>query len=186
MVNRGITMGTSQSTQHSGADTLYRKVGKWVARDPDAVAVKDLGGRSMTYGEVSRRADAIGLTLHTMGARTGSRVAVFCEPTVDTVATIFAIHRIGAAYVPLDVHASDTRLHDILDESGASILVHHKPTATRAEALLRRNRPTTVRPLDLAATANLKVRPLSDSARRKMLRSFCTRADQPGNTRELR
>ncbi|KAK9772055.1 hypothetical protein SCAR479_11218 [Seiridium cardinale] len=162
-VERAIDLGTGVETRSwvlkPELDTLSRRFSAWVAKDPNALAVKDLSGRSMTYLEASQRADAIALTLHTTRAGKGSRIAVLLEPTVDTIATILAIHRTGAVYVPLDIYANEQRLSDILDESGATILIHHRQTASRASVLAKRRR---VRLLDLAAAKGLKVHPFAD------------------------
>lgn len=142
LVEKGVTMGTGSlttrtTTTDSQPDTLSRRFNSWVAQDPDATAVRDLTGRGLTYLETSQRADAIALTLHNVGAGTGSRISVLCEPTVDTVAIILAIHRTGAAYVPLDIYANDQRLNDILDESSTTVLLHHSPTTARASKLCK-------------------------------------------------
>ncbi|KAK0725838.1 putative Nonribosomal peptide synthetase 14 [Lasiosphaeris hirsuta] len=160
-IARGI--GPALESDVRKPNTLSKMIDDWVARDPDAMAVKDLAGRSMTYLQVSRRADAIGLTLHAMGARSGSCVGVLCEASVETVAAILAIHRVGAAYVPMDVYANDTRLDDILGESNVSILIHHAQTTIRAESLARER--STIRLLDLVGTEKLKVHPFADTSR---------------------
>lgn len=141
LVHRGIALGAGEPvevTALTSADTLAKRFDAWVARDPDAVAVKDAQGRSLTYKQASYRADQITLALLAREPHgVGSRVSVLCEPTVETAAIILAILRIGAAYVPLDVYATDQRLHDILDESGATVLLCHGATAGRASTMAR-------------------------------------------------
>ncbi|KAI1844908.1 hypothetical protein JX266_008924 [Neoarthrinium moseri] len=164
-VQKAIDLGTGPKTGpgvlEPQLDTLSRRFSAWVTKDPDATAVKDLSGLSRTYLQTSQRADAIALTLHTTRAGKGSRIAVLLEPTVDTIAVILAIHRTGAVYVPLDIYANEQRLSDILDESGATILVHHARTASRASTLAVGRK---VRLLDLAAAKDLSVQPFSDAS----------------------
>ncbi|PNY23690.1 LOW QUALITY PROTEIN: Hybrid Polyketide synthase-nonribosomal peptide synthetase [Tolypocladium capitatum] len=164
LVERGVALGTGTSTAsmvtNIGPDTLSRRFNVWVAQDPEAVAVKDMAN-SMTYLETSQRADEIAMALQSVkGVCARSRISVLCEPTVDTAAAILAIHRIGAAYVPLDIYATDQRLDSILDESGAMVLVHHAPTAARASRLVQGRQ---IQLFDTATAADMIVaRPIGD------------------------
>ncbi|KAF4239421.1 hypothetical protein CNMCM8980_003116 [Aspergillus fumigatiaffinis] len=119
------------------AGTLSKIFNSWVDKDPHALAVKDTTGKAKTYLQLSERASAIAASLLNAGAVPSNPIGVLLEPTVDTIATILAILRIGAAYVPLDTRSSDAVLTDILQESQPGIVIHHSATAQRSKMLLR-------------------------------------------------
>jgi pseurotin A synthetase (hybrid polyketide synthase/nonribosomal peptide synthetase) len=119
------------------AGTLSKIFNTWVDKDPHALAVKDTTGKAKTYLQLSERASAIAASLLNAGAVPSNPIGVLLEPSVDTIATILAILRIGAAYVPLDTRSSDAVLTDILQESQPGIVIHHSATAQRSKMLLR-------------------------------------------------
>ncbi|KAL4745664.1 hypothetical protein BDW72DRAFT_198425 [Aspergillus terricola var. indicus] len=118
-------------------DTLSKTFNTWLVKDSQALAVKDTAGRTKTYSELSERSNAIAAALMNAGAAPCSRIGVLLEPNVDTIATILAILRIGATYVPLDTRSSDELLTDILHESRLGIVVHHSASSQRGKKLLR-------------------------------------------------
>ncbi|KXJ85216.1 hypothetical protein Micbo1qcDRAFT_210158 [Microdochium bolleyi] len=153
MVQEAVVAGTGASlpTTPDGAvgdslTTVSRRITRWVERDPQAIAVKDSSGTPRTYLEILQRADIIAAALFRTAASSsstanpigpGSLICVLTEPSADTVSCILAILRLGATYVPLDVRNADERLADVLDESGARIVVFHNQTKERAMKLPR-------------------------------------------------
>ncbi|KAH7024908.1 uncharacterized protein B0I36DRAFT_416764 [Microdochium trichocladiopsis] len=148
MVQEAVVAGTGASLPTTGENlaTVSRRIARWAERDPHAIAVKDSSGTPRSYLEVSQRADVIAAALSRTAASSssaatpigpGSLICVLTEPSADTVSCILAILRLGAAYVPLDVRNADERLADVLDESGARIVVFHNQTRERAMKLPR-------------------------------------------------
>nr|ADU56090.1 hypothetical protein CA878-12 [uncultured organism CA878] len=72
-----------------------------VQRRRDAVAVVD-GDRAMSFGELAEHAERLAGHLHCRGVRRGDRVAVVMDRSPDLVATLLAVWKAGAAYVPVD------------------------------------------------------------------------------------
>ncbi|HEX2189199.1 MAG TPA: amino acid adenylation domain-containing protein [Longimicrobiaceae bacterium] len=92
------------------------------ASRPDAVALT-FRGRSLTYGELDRRADAVARRLVELGAGPGDRVAVRMERGPDMVAALLGVLKAGAAYVPVDpAHPAD-RVRYVLEDSGAKLVI---------------------------------------------------------------
>ncbi|RYP14471.1 hypothetical protein DL765_006361 [Monosporascus sp. GIB2] len=119
------------------AGTLSKIINTWVDKDPHALAVKDTSGKTKTYLQLSERSNAIAAALMNAGAALSNPIGVLLEPGVDTIATILAILRIGAAYVPLDTRSSDELLSKILQESRPGIVLYHAATAQRSKKLIR-------------------------------------------------
>ncbi|KAL2830329.1 hypothetical protein BDW59DRAFT_158657 [Aspergillus cavernicola] len=130
LVNKALVAGTGLVVEFDWAktQTVSQRVDAITALRPDGVAVKDLNGKTRTYAETQARVNALALALQQAGVTSGARVAVYCEPTVDTVASILAIHRVGAAYIPLDVRNSPERLADIVKECNPAVILYHGVT----------------------------------------------------------
>jgi len=171
MAQEAISAGTGVSLTQTEETTVSRRITHWVSKDPHAIAVKDSSGVSRTYLEISKRADVIAAALErsagSEGIGPGSLVCVLTEPCTDTVSCILAILRLGAAYVPLDVRNADERLADVLDESGAQLVVFHTATRDRATQLPRTRQ--SVRYLNLSILddneAPIKLSPSVDRSR---------------------
>ncbi|KAE8149917.1 hypothetical protein BDV25DRAFT_120086 [Aspergillus avenaceus] len=130
LVQKALVAGTGPTVKFDWAETqtLSQRVEAITAQRGDSVAVKDMNGRVRTYAEMQSRIHALASALREAGVNSGARVAVHCEPTVDTVASILAIHRVGGAYVPLDVRNSPERLADIITECTPAVILYHGAT----------------------------------------------------------
>jgi amino acid adenylation domain-containing protein len=82
-------------------------------RFSEKIAVRCLDN-SMTYLELERYVSNLSHILINLGIGPGCRVAIHLEKSIDAVASIYAILRSGAAYVPLDPHSPVTRTKAIL------------------------------------------------------------------------
>ncbi|MCR5159631.1 MAG: amino acid adenylation domain-containing protein [Prevotella sp.] len=89
---------------------------------PDRLAVAD-GTRSMTYGELSHRSDVLAHRLSVCGVRPNDFVAVMLDRTVDFPLAVIAIHKAGAAYVPIDLEYPEERRQYMLRDCGAKVVV---------------------------------------------------------------
>nr|WP_062339555.1 non-ribosomal peptide synthetase [Herbidospora sakaeratensis] len=97
---------------------------------PDALALSWPEG-TMSYAELSRRADAVATGLRARGAGRGDVVGVLAERTPAAVAAIWGILRAGAAYLPLDVLHPDSRLADLLSDAGVKHCLAQAPHDAR-------------------------------------------------------
>src|SRR6185369_10848246 len=102
--------------------TLHGLFAEQAALSPDAVAVEQ-GGESLTYGELRRRAGRIARRLVARGLRAEERVAVVAERSPDLIAALLGILEAGGAYLPLDPASPVDRLHWMLRDAGATLLV---------------------------------------------------------------
>ncbi|MGM9331166.1 amino acid adenylation domain-containing protein [Streptomyces murinus] len=93
-----------------------------VAATPDAPAVTD-GETSLTYAELHARANQFAHELIARGVRPGDSVAVLLRRSVATVVTVLALTKAGAVHVPLDERYPAERIHRVLTDTGARLLV---------------------------------------------------------------
>ncbi|WP_432091965.1 non-ribosomal peptide synthase/polyketide synthase [Streptomyces sp. NRRL F-5630] len=92
------------------------------ARTPEATALV-FEDTSLTYAELDRRVDALARTLAAHGAGAETTVAVALPRSLALVVTLLAVHRAGAAYLPLDTGYPADRLAYMLDDARPTCLV---------------------------------------------------------------
>jgi amino acid adenylation domain-containing protein len=96
-----------------------------VAARPEAIAVR-FGDLAVSYAALDARADAIAASLHAAGLTQGDLIGICLDRSPDMVAALFAVHRIGAAYLPLDPDFPAARLDYIAKDAGAAALLTEK------------------------------------------------------------
>ena len=117
-----------------GPDELVPALFARRAREhPDRPAVQ-AGEETATYGELDARASGLAARLAALGVEREARVAIATERTLDLVAAVLAVHRAGAAYVPLDPRYPPERLAFMLADSGARLVLTDAASAERLPA----------------------------------------------------
>jgi amino acid adenylation domain-containing protein len=104
-----------------------------VQRWPDRIAVVEPGGAVMTYRELGALSDAVRDRLWTMGVRPGDRVGIYLHKSIDSVATIFGVLKVGAAYVPVDPTAPVRRNAVIFADCTVAAVVTESSVAARLQ-----------------------------------------------------
>lgn len=78
---------------------------------------------SLTYAELRNRSAQFARTLRDRGIRRGDRVGVCLPRGLDVYWTILGILEAGATYVPLDPTYPDDRIHFVMTDSDAKVLI---------------------------------------------------------------
>jgi amino acid adenylation domain-containing protein len=115
----------------TGRSTLHGFLTASARRFPDRVAVDDPGRATITYGELDQLSDRLRDRLAHMGVRPGDRVGIYMRKSIDAVASIFAILKRGAAYIPIDPEAPPARCAYILNNCSVAAIVT-QPSLERA------------------------------------------------------
>ncbi|SEO75553.1 non-ribosomal peptide synthase domain TIGR01720/amino acid adenylation domain-containing protein [Amycolatopsis saalfeldensis] len=102
-------------------DTVAGLFEKQVRRSPDAVAV--VGGASWTYRELNARANRLARALVELDAGPESLVALALPRSADLLLAILAVHKAGAAYLPLDPDYPAERLAAMLVDARPGLLL---------------------------------------------------------------
>ena len=93
-----------------------------VAHSPEAVALV-FEDRSLSYGELNRRANQLAHHLIDRGVVPDDRVAICVERSIEMVVGLLAILKAGAAYVPLDPAYPAERLAYMLEDAAPVALI---------------------------------------------------------------
>jgi amino acid adenylation domain-containing protein len=101
---------------------LERLVADSAERQPERTAITDERGE-LTYGELDALADRIARALAELGVRRGDRVAIWLNKSVQAVAAMQGVLRLGAAYVPVDPMSPRSRAATIMRDCRISALV---------------------------------------------------------------
>jgi len=89
------------------------------------------GERAWTYSQVEVEAQRIASGLQSLGVVAGDRVAMLVRNRPEFVFIFFAIQRLGAVAVPMDVRLQGAEIGHVLADSGARVLVHDEDLAGR-------------------------------------------------------
>ncbi|NYI04382.1 non-ribosomal peptide synthetase [Allostreptomyces psammosilenae] len=110
--------------------TLPAMFERRAAETPGAVAVVDRS-RSVDYAGLDAEADRLARLLARRGVGPESVVAVAVPRSVEMVATVLGVLKLGAAYLPLDLGHPADRLAYMLRDSGARLVVGTREIADR-------------------------------------------------------
>ncbi|MET9266679.1 amino acid adenylation domain-containing protein [Amycolatopsis sp. NPDC004079] len=108
---------------------VHRRFAAQARRCPDAVAVR-CGDEALTYAELERRANCLAHRLHRLGVRPGDTVGIALGRDVALPVALLGVLKAGGAYVPIDPGYPRERLRQMLDDSGAAVVVTESSVLT--------------------------------------------------------
>lgn len=114
--------------------TLGKLFRQQVQKTPDAIAVIDQD-KEVTYTELDRWSDQIAQFIQHSGLKQGDCVGAFLGRSVWLVATLLGTLKAGAVYLPLNLDLPDSRLQDIIDQTGCCMLVSVRAYIARLNSL---------------------------------------------------
>lgn len=126
------TVAHTPAIQHAWPDSLSERFRQVTAEFPHSVAVKH-GRETITYSQLRKKVDVYARILLDATAASKTRVAAFCEPSIDLYTTMLAVFRIGAIFIPLDISVPAARRNDIMKACEPHTLVFHAATAKDVE-----------------------------------------------------
>ncbi|WP_168707427.1 non-ribosomal peptide synthetase [Gordonia paraffinivorans] len=159
--------------------TLDRLFAQAVQRNPDGVAAmagSPEAPESITYAELDARSNRLARVL--LGRGVGSPdaehvVAMAVQRSIESLVTIWAIVKTGAAYVPIDPAYPADRIAHMLGDSGARLVVTTSAAAESIAAGMAGD-PTPLLVLDDAATTtrlqHSSPSPITDAERGSTIR----------------
>ncbi|PNQ87653.1 non-ribosomal peptide synthetase, partial [Paenibacillus polymyxa] len=105
--------------------TMIQLFEEQVEKTPDRAALVE-GETIFSYRELNARANQLARMLRESGVKTESIVGLLLDRSIEMVISIFAIHKAGGAYLPLDVNHSSERIAFMLKDSGSEHVLTRK------------------------------------------------------------
>jgi len=92
---------------------------------PDAIAVAAPLNHApaLTYGQLHARTNQLAHALIASGVQPGDIIGVYLPRSPEAIIAILGILKAGAAYLPLDPSLPEERLHFILQDAGAKLVI---------------------------------------------------------------
>ncbi|MCC2533688.1 AMP-binding protein, partial [Bacillus velezensis] len=82
-------------------DTLYHLFARQTIKTPENIAI-ECQGRAVTYQELQVMSNRISSFLEEKGIQPNEYVGVIVDREIETIASILAVLKIGAAYIPIN------------------------------------------------------------------------------------
>jgi len=107
----------SKHTDRWDGSCIHHIVAHHAARDPKATAIKTRDS-SVTYEELTARADSLASHLIAAGVERGHVVALLMRRSVDMIVSMLGVLKAGAAYLPIEESSPPARKRKYLDDAG--------------------------------------------------------------------
>ncbi|MFD5823990.1 amino acid adenylation domain-containing protein [Lentzea sp. NPDC060358] len=120
--HRIAALGSPSRAVPRSADRIQDVFAQRVAERPDAIALSGEHAR-LTYRELAERSDRLADGLRRLGVRAGEQVGICLERSPDLVATMLAVLKAGACYVPMDPSYPVDRLAHTASDAGLKVVV---------------------------------------------------------------
>ncbi|NGX57645.1 MAG: Linear gramicidin synthase subunit D [Chlamydiae bacterium] len=91
-------------------------------RTPDQIALST-PNKSYSFQQLDEQSDQIARHLVSHGIEIGSRVAVFSEPSWESIIALFGVLKAGASYLALDPVSQKSQISSILEKAQPSLLI---------------------------------------------------------------
>jgi amino acid adenylation domain-containing protein len=111
---------------YDGALSVHARFAEVAARFADSPALA-WEENILTYAELERDSDAIAGGLKAAGCTATDIVALALGRTRESISAMLAVLKIGAAYLPVDLHHPPERLAFMLRDAGVKLLLSHEP-----------------------------------------------------------
>ncbi len=102
--------------------TVHRSFESHARRNPGRTALI-CGGESLTYGELSAQANGLAARLRGLGVGPDGVVAVRLQRSMRFVTAVLAIHKAGAAYLPVDPNLPPERAAFMIRDARAPVMI---------------------------------------------------------------
>lgn len=103
--------------------TLPELIRAAAASDPDAPAIGDGSGTCLTHGQLDAWSDRLANLLTEIGVGCGTYVALLSDRSAWAVASLVAVMKTGAAYVPVDPRWPQARIESLMNDLKVACII---------------------------------------------------------------
>ena len=144
MLEETLTISSGESIAFDFQETFVKEFRRQAARIPDNPAVVDKSG-TLTYSQLDSQSDALADVLLSKGVEKNSFVGILLDRTKEFPLSILAIHKAGAAYLPIDIDYPIERINYMLTDSQTKVVL----TTREVSAALRNDKGIDINGVDL-------------------------------------
>ena len=102
--------------------TLVAALERRARAHPERIAIVD-GATKWTFDELSKRVDQVAVRLLAKGVEPSAHVGLHLRPSANMIASLLAILKVGAAYVPIDRNTPTERFRFIVEDAGVRFVI---------------------------------------------------------------
>lgn len=102
--------------------TIHQLIEEQVEKTPNHIAIV-CREKSLTYRELNERANQLAHRLREKGVRADQIVAIMANRSINMMVGILGILKAGGAYLPIDPDYPAERIHYMLEDSNATLLL---------------------------------------------------------------
>ncbi|GAA2385814.1 amino acid adenylation domain-containing protein [Streptomyces coeruleofuscus] len=117
-----------------GTDTVVDRFDLAADRAPERVALV-AHGSTMTFAELRDRSRAVAGVLARRGIGPETNVGLAIPRSLDSIVALFAVLRVGAAYVPLELDHPDERIAAIVEDARPEVILTVSAVSPRLTSL---------------------------------------------------
>ncbi|QEQ04513.1 amino acid adenylation domain-containing protein [Bacillus velezensis] len=103
-------------------DTLYHLFARQTIKTPENIAI-ECQGRAVTYQELQVMSNRISSFLEEKGIQPNEYVGVIVDREIETIASILAVLKIGAAYIPINPEFPKERQSYIVKDGNCKVVL---------------------------------------------------------------
>ncbi|MEU4504217.1 amino acid adenylation domain-containing protein [Streptomyces sp. NPDC024089] len=124
-----------------GTDTVVDRFDRAADRDPQRVALV-AHGSALTFAQLQERSRAVAGVLAARGIGPETAVGLAVPRSLDSIVALFAVLRVGAAYVPLELDHPDERIAAIVADARPEVILTVSAVSPRLSGdLIELDRP---------------------------------------------
>lgn len=127
---RELLAGRNDTARDYPRMTLHALIEAQTRKTPNAIAI-ECDGRYWRYRDLEQRANQLAEGLRRAGVARSALVAIAAERSLDMVAGLLAILKLGAAYLPLDPALPKARLALLVDDARPALILADEAGAAR-------------------------------------------------------
>jgi amino acid adenylation domain-containing protein len=132
---------TGETVRDMRAGGVHDLVDATARTHGEDIALVDGTGQQLTYAQLLSAADAMSGRLVAAGVGRGHLVGICMARSAAMIVALLAVHRAGAAYVPLDPNYPRARLAFMVKDSGCKTIVCDRQTQELCASLGNDHRP---------------------------------------------
>jgi non-ribosomal peptide synthetase component F len=110
---------------------VHQMVEMQVERTPNATAITNFDGISITYNEMNERANQLAHHLRFLGVQPDMPIPIFLERSASVVIALLAVLKSGGTCMPLDPKYPKDRMIYMLKQANASIIITERKLQNR-------------------------------------------------------